>query len=149
MSNDVQSDQVTTTPQPPQNWVLDRAQCTLDLTFDAFAEIVERDVNQMNSLSADQRQNLQFRVERNDGGLNQKFQVQRFLEGQPGNQYGTGVTFVKLRSSIEVSLPEKTFQVVPMWSDKESSCILYVDNKRFETWQISQIALSSFFFDKP
>ena len=58
-----------TDEESPPNWVLDRARCSLDLTFDALVEIVERDVQQMNSLPAKIRNGDQFCIERNGDGL--------------------------------------------------------------------------------
>ena len=133
----------------PPNWVLDRARCTLGLTFQALAEIVERDVKQVNQLDSENRHQRTFQIERNEDGLKETIQVQCFPDGKPGNLYNGGVTFVKTRTSIEVFALDKKFQMIPEWDNKNCVCLLQVNGDQLETWQVSRRALSSFFFDKP
>ena len=52
----------------PPNWVAERAECKIDLLYDALCQVVERDVAEANKLSPDLRGGFTYSVERNDEG---------------------------------------------------------------------------------
>ena len=63
--------------QSPPNWVKGRADCSLDLTFEALAQIVERDVKEANELPSNLHAGRSFRFEKCDEGTRTILRVEQ------------------------------------------------------------------------
>ena len=134
--------------RPAPNWVADRAKCSLDLIFEALAEIVERDVAEMNKLSPKRRRGFAFRYERNGEGTRERLRVSRFPETDPDDS-GLHVIFEK---SVHVILiyqaPDGAPLIArPQWVETQSTCRLLVDDSHFKVWELSQRVLGPLFFE--
>lgn len=134
--------------KPPPNWVVERAKCNLDLTFEALAEVVKRDVDEMNQLSPKRRRNYEFSFEQNGEGVTPRLRVIRYPEGEPDADGALYVTFEKSTSAIRiVQAPDGTaFLASPTWVESTSSCRLQIDGEGFQVWEISQRFLGPLFF---
>ena len=61
----------------------------------------------------------------------------------------SGVTFEKSEQAIIVNSKDylaDAMVIVPAWDETTSSCQMYVNEDRYEIWQLSQKALGTFFF---
>lgn len=129
--------------QPP-NWVKGRADCNLDLTFEALIQIVTRDVAEANQLHAEGRSKRRFRIESNDAGTRPLVKVEQV----DGESDGTRpqVLFEMSETAIRVNGAGVAFFVQPQWDG--TACRLHVDgaDRPSELWRISQRALSRLFF---
>ncbi len=134
----------------PPSWVMALAECNLDLTFDALRSVVQRDVNEVNQLPAKKRRDYTFKFERNDQGMEPKFLVRRTRENpvDPDNKLDIEVvSFQQTQTFIAVNENGKVlFCAIPQWNADDLSCHLYVDEKPYEAWQVSQKALANLFF---
>ena len=133
---------------PPPNWVADRAKCNLDLIFESLAEVVKRDVDEMNKLSSKRRRNYQFSYEQNGEGVNPRLRVIRYPEGKPDADGCLYVTFEKSKVAIRIQqAPDgATVLAYPEWIEATSSCRLQIDGENLKVWNISQRFLGPLFF---
>lgn len=132
---------------PPPNWVSERAKCTVDLAFRALAEIIDRDVEEANSLSDDIRKGYTFAIEHNGEGLQYRIQVRR---NPPPNAFGfetKSVTFEKSERQIRIKGDWDSFVVLPKWDTETATCKLQIDGSTLKPWEISRRALERLFFD--
>ena len=134
--------------EPPPNWVAERAKCNVDLVFEALAEVVRRDVGEVNKLSIKRRRGFAFRFEQSDEGQYPRLRVFRFREGEPDSDATLDVTFKKTINTIRVyQVPDRSPLVAyPRWIEKSATCRLYVDDASIKVWELSQRTLGPFFF---
>ena len=129
--------------QPPPNWVKGRADCRLDLTFEALAQIVERDANVANELPSDRS----FRFETCDEGTQPIIRVEQTspITGDSRPQ----VVFEMHNSYIMVNGGGVQFSVRPRWDECAQRCRLFIrdDDRAYGVWEISQRALIKLFFE--
>lgn len=127
--------------QPPPEWVRGRAECNLDMIFDALHQIVQRDVKQFNELYDRQRQGRRFQVHENGGGCDPSFRVVLDADMDRPPQ----VVFRLSRSAILINGGGQIFNVRPEWDGKR--CRQSVGERSYsEPWEISQLALAGFLF---
>ena len=128
--------------QPP-NWVRGRADCRLDLIFEALKQIVERDIGEFNKLEPAIRKNREFELHANDDGTRPILRVE-----QVGNSTGPSLGIEMSDAAIRINGGGVQFYVKPQWSAASSKCQLYIDGKDgpYEVWEISQAALGGLFF---
>ena len=133
--------------QSPPNWVKGRADCSLDLTFDALAQIVERDVKEANELPLNRHVGRSFRFETCDEGTRTMLRVEQTspITGDIRPQVG----FEKYSSYIMVNGGGVQFSVRPRWDEGAQRCRLFIrdDDRAYEVWEISQRALIKLFFE--
>ena len=127
----------------PPNWVRGRADCRLDLIFEALKQIIERDIAEFNKLESRKREGRKFELHVNDEGTMPILRVEQM--GDPsGPSLGIEMSTVAIRingGGLQIFLK-------PLWSEASSKCQLYINGKEgpYEVWEISQRALSGMFF---
>ena len=131
---------------PPAQLGCSAPTATTDLTFEALAEIVQRDVGEINKVDSRKRGGYVFHFRKQEGSLSGKFQVSRTR-----NEYPTdpeGVLFSQKPASIVVTLKDDTqIEVAVEWDEASSSCKTKIGGVPCELWQISEKALADFFFN--
>ena len=127
--------------KPPPNWVVGRADCNLDMTFEALHEIVKRDVAAFNGLYERKRQGRTFRVLDNTEGCRAKFKV----EPEADVDHPPHVLFTLEKTAIRINGGGVQFFVRPLW-DGERCRLRRNDDADYEVWEISQAALANLFF---
>lgn len=134
-------------PESPHNWVTARADCFVDMIFKSLRDIVDRDVRAINAVDARKRHGWEFRIQKNDEGTHPRFAVIRNHPDYPG--ITKGVFFDVHATSIRVTLEDdSTLDVVPEWDEHTSACKTKIGGVPHELWQISEKALSRFFFGR-
>ena len=133
--------------QPP-NWVAERAECKIDLIYDALCQVVERDVAEANKLLPDLRGGFTYSVERNDEGTMPLLRVYRSHEGKPAGPAQPVATFSQSQASIHVTAETGTFLARPEWVDQTHSCFLSIADTRYKVWELSQKILGPLFFEE-
>lgn len=140
-----------TSREEPKNWVKLRTECNLDLTFESLAQVVERDVAEINKLPTKHRRGYEFKFEQNCEGTRPLISVVRHDPGNPDEEQKKAVTFEKSIHSIRVHLAipgaGRSFLVTPEWNADSASCLLKVNDEYMKVWQICQKALSPLFFE--
>ena len=127
----------------PLNWVRRRGQCTIRGVFGCLAEQVKRDLRERQSLPPP---HPRTRYSFNDIGAD-KFSV--VLEyGRDDRWNAERATDFRLsKDFICISTQhDDSFCVFPQWNHATATCELYVDNERYDLWQVSQKALYDLFF---
>ena len=136
--------------QQPPNWVAEHApQCDLDLTFEALAQIVKRDVEEINNLPLEKRQGYSFALKYNGKGTCPLLRVSRFPEIPFYKRDDLCVTFMKSPEAIEICCVDgDPLLAYPKWDKSASSCKLYVKGQdgNYELWELSKMALKPLFF---
>ena len=127
----------------PPNWVRGRADCRLDLIFEALKQIIERDIAEFNKLESMKREGRKFELHANDEGTKPILRV-----GQMGDSSGPSLGIEMSRVAIRINGGGQQFFVKPRWSESSSKCQLYInsEDRPYEVWEISQRALSGMFF---
>ena len=132
--------------QPPPNWVAARADCKVDLLFEALCQIVKRDVSEVNKLSSDMRGGYIFDASLNGDGTKPLLRVYRASETAPDDPRSV-VTFEQTRWDIRIqSRRAKEGIVATPWVDEAGTCLLSVDGTRYRVWELSREVLSPLFF---
>ena len=122
------------------HWVRQRSECTLDLTFKALWDLVQRDVREINEADVEKRCHSTFKVEQITGGSHPIFRVQRLPIDQ-------SVFFHHHPTAIAIEKDGKIqFKVTPKWNDEEAQCDLFIEDKPYKLWQVNENALSDLFF---
>ena len=132
--------------QPPPNWVAARADCKVDLLFEAICQVVNRDVEEVNRLSSDMRGGYIFSADDNGDGTRPLLRVYRASETAPDDRRGIA-TFEQTRWDIRIrSSQAKGGLVATPWADEAGTCWLSVDGTRYRVWELSREVLSPLFF---
>ena len=126
--------------QPPPNWVRGRADCNLDMTFEALHEIVKRDVEEFNGLPKSKRRGRTFRVCDNTEGCVPKFMVAPECEGP------ARVIFSLEETAIRINGGGVHFYVRPRWDGTRCRMHVNDDKRPSEIWELGQAALEVLFF---
>ena len=133
----------------PPNWVAERAECKIDLLYDALCQIVERDVAEANKIPPDLRSGFTYSVERNDEGTMPLLRVYRSREGKPAGPAQPVATFSQSQASIRVmAAGTGGFLARPEWVDQTRSCFLSIDGTPYKVWELSQRVLGPLFFEE-
>lgn len=128
---------------PPPNWVVGRADCNLNMTFQALHEIVRRDVDTFNSLYERKRRGRTFGVSDHTDGCSPKFIVEQEVDSPKPPQ----VMFSLEPTAIRINGGGVQFFVRPRWDGER--CRFSRNNEDgvyYEVWEISQAALENLFF---
>ena len=127
----------------PPNWVRLRADCNLELTFEALLQIVKRDVDEANKLKLNDRE-FSFHVDEN--GITPIAQV---TQAKPLTSARSPFVRFELETHLIRAIGTGVrFYVRAEWNEEQAACKLYVDdqNEAYELWEISQKALIRMFF---
>ena len=127
------------------NWVKARAECNLELTFEALFGIVERDVNEANDIDAF----VSYRLEIQRGVFDPMISVTR----EDNGSFSGRVIFTQMAHEIRVCREspmsagkENLFSVTAQWEEDNHRCRLFVDGSTLEVWELSRKALEPMFF---
>ena len=129
----------------PPNWVAERAECKIDLLYDALCQVVERDVAEANKLPPDLRGGFTYSVERNDEGTMPLLRVYRSQEGASAEPVAT---FSQSQASIHVTAMTGNCLARPEWVEQSRSCFLSISGTRHQVWELSQRVLGPLFFQE-
>ena len=130
----------------PPNWVAERAECKIDLLYDALCQVVERDVAEANKLPPDLRGGFTYSVERNDEGTMPLLRVYRSQEGASAEPVAT---FSQSQASIHVTAAGTGgFLARPEWVDQTRPCFLSIGGTPYKVWELSQRVLGPLFFEE-
>ena len=135
-------------PNQSPNWVAERAECKIDLLYDALCQVVERDVAEANKLPPDLRGGFTYSAERNDEGTMPLLRVYRSHEGATDSSAQAVATFAQSQASIHVNAETGRFLARPEWADQTRSCLLSTDGTRYKVWELSQKVLGPLFFEE-
>ena len=127
--------------KPPPNWVVGRADCNLDMTFEALHEIVKRDVAAFNGLYERKRQGRTFRVHDSTEDCRAEFKVEQEADAE----HPPHVLFTLEKTAIRINGGGVQFFVRPLW-DGERCYLRRGGDANYEVWEISQAALENLFF---
>ena len=96
------------------HWVKKRSECTLDFTFMALWDLVQRDVQEVNEVIPAKRYSRTFKAERIEGGAHSIFRVQR--------NDTNSIFFHLLPTAITVATGNDTplFSVVAEWNTEKA-----------------------------
>ncbi len=135
------------------NWVLARANCTLDDNLTAIIGRVKRDVQSYNALRPDKRGIRQFRVFHDNG----EFVIKRMAEisDHRGTEVvedvsykGDVITVQCTETAISVRRKEHlNFEIEPRWNPESQTCDLLVDGEIHPMWRISEMIVGNFLFE--
>ena len=139
------------TPTNQVNWIAERASCFIPNVFKDLREVVRRDVEEANRLSSAVAKGFRFSFEEDEKGF--QFAVSRLapeLSVYPPRH----VAFIMNRTAIRVDCqphpgyPSGFFHVLPTWINEndEGRCVLTINEKPCEPWQISREALDHLVF---
>ena len=127
-------------------WVTGCARCNRDQIFEDLAEIVKRDVEEMNSLPAKDRRSFRFKFETIEDSIHPSFRVSRVDEkGLPGELY---VLFEKWKHSLHIlEAPFGQLSIVKLhWDIPRRVCLVEYNGDHMPVWQLSSSVLSSLYF---
>jgi hypothetical protein len=125
------------------DWVKERAKCSLGTTFDTLATAVEQDVQSVKDLQRaiqDSKTFFEFKRDRNV-----------FTVTRQRTQLAEKLSTVKFRlsiSEIAIESDDATFNATPALN-QDGKCMLTVNGKELEIWQVCQMALGALFFGVP
>lgn len=138
---------------PAPNWVAGTAECTAESALAMLLPLVERDVNEVNKLSPEQRCWCRFGVEHIEKGPRPFIRVTRTPETERRSPRGWSVTLEKSNNRIAIrGLGSRDGELVmfadPEWDAGSSSCRLRFvpSGKLYKVWEFSKFALESLFF---
>ena len=133
-----------------QNWVLARANCTLQDSFDAIKQAVDIDVERFNKLAPDKRLNRNFVSELNGSSV----VVYRAAPATrpPGQLLKTDVSdFIRVQKEATcISAIRESYwsiKICDEWNEETLKCDLMIDETSYTPSQISQRILGEFFFE--
>ena len=126
--------------QAPPSWVTKRAECNLDLIFEALSQIVTRDVGEMNALPESKRNGYTYKVETNSDGV---FPIIRVGKVSSAGEEVRAVFFQLKRDFIHTNA---SGNVHVRWDQEANACQLLINENRYEVWQVSQWVLGPLFF---
>ena len=127
------------------NWIKARAECTLDLSFQALSEIAKNDVEMAKSINAITQEKYSFHFQRETQGEVPTFEVTRILYGKPERV----VRFKQYEHRISCSSflgEEYAFDITAVWDEQNSCCELLIKDAPHQAWQVIRKALEPMFF---
>ena len=129
------------------NWVLARANCTLDGIFDELTRVLESDIREFNDLSPKKRDDRMFDSSPIRDAAFEVYRVSHSTIGERRRAGQDGILVQKASASIKVTRDRGDFlTITPRWNEETLACDLLVGGKLFSVWQISQKILGEFFF---
>ena len=134
--------------QEPPNWVSERAKCNPALIFEALCQVLDRDVNEVNALPERQRRGRQFQLEVNSDGTKPMALVTQVHATDNPDIPKAYARFERGEAAITIqasSLPQLVLARV-RWDERTRSCKLYIEENRYDIWELSQSVLGPIFF---
>ena len=132
-----------------QNWVLARANCTLQDSFAAIKQAVDIDVERFNKLAPDKRLDRNFLPERNGSSI-------VIFRAAPDTGAGGGLVKKDVADVISVQKEAAciwatresywSIEICHQWNEETLKCDLMIGGKSYTPSQISQRILTEFFF---
>ena len=81
-------------------------------------------------------------------GLHPRLSVRRFPDGNPDSDDSLYVMFEKSIQAIRITVPGgKVGLASPRWLESANACRMFLDNRHFKVWELSQYALGPLFFE--
>ena len=129
-----------------ENWVMARANCTLDRMFEELTNVMETDIERFNSLLHKTWSNRNFGSSFvRDTGF-EIYQVVQNLENWI-RMDGDSVLVKQTSTCIRASRSgQEVLTITPRWNEDSLTCDLMVMGKPLSVGQISQRLLGNFFF---
>ena len=129
----------------PVKWVTLLSECTIRKMFDIIYDQVAFDVMQRNGLGYPL--GFEFEVDDERNGKVPGFTVSKLALTVNNLVISAVFTCEEDNGQIRIEAPGgKPFFVTRGWDDESRSCILSVDGKRTEPWEVSKRALEKSFF---
>lgn len=129
------------------NWVLARANCTLEGIFDELTSVMESDIREFNNLSPKRRDD---RIFNSSPIQDTAFEVCRVpLNAVRGRMRAgqDGILVQKAGASIKVTRDRgDLLTITPRWNEETLVCDLLVGGRPLSVSQISQRVLGNFLF---
>ena len=134
--------------QEPPNWVAERAKCNLELIFEAFCQVLDRDVNEVNALPERQRRGRRFQLDVNVDGTRPIAEVREVCSTSNPDTHSAFATFQRgdAAITIQASSLAHTVHARVRWDERTRACKLYVQDDKYEVWELSQWVLGPLFF---
>ena len=123
----------------PVDWVTRRANCDLEGVFHSLLSQVQSDVEKFKSYPAKKLRGYTF----NFSSIKAFAAVNRLN----GERDQATVKFELKEQEISISSEGLHHVVTKKWDHETATCLLFLDGKRQEVWQISQAALYNLFFE--
>lgn len=131
------------------NWVARRAECLLPNMFRRLRDIVLRDIQEARRFSPLVAQGFEFLFNADDG--RGQFTASRV---PPSNSVYPAFALIfnlhddaiRVDCDKHPDYPNGFFYIRSTWQRQESRCRLTIDEKPYELWQISQLALERLVF---
>lgn len=137
-----------------KNWVDARADCTPELTCQALVKIVQGDIQRFNNLPSEKRGDRTFRC-REDGD---NWIVERTRSVLQGGQTIYDLDPEHKDYQIRIGLSDgmivaerpgvTRLEIEPRWNEETLVCDLYIDDRAFPVWHVSQKILREFMFGR-
>ena len=130
------------------DWVLARADCTLQKMFEDITDAMKLDIQKFNALPPEKRKDRLFTHDPESG----KFRVFRAANSQLGELGKTEtepcVYVRKASNNIEVCPNGRpSFDITHAWNEETLSCDFLVGSISLPIWRISQKILVGFMFE--
>ncbi len=131
-----------------KGWVTERAYCTLDGQFEALAQVIKTDIEEVNSLPSERRNGCLFVLKRREDEVS-PFWVTR-TEGNETNAVYfhkvSGENVIRVENTLLKRSLEEEFKITHRWDAENGCCELTVGNTPQTLEEISRRALSPLFF---
>ena len=130
------------------DWVLARADCTLQKMFEDISDAMRLDIQKFNALPPEKRPDRLFTHDSENG----KFRVFRAVRSPLG---GLGTTETEPRVSVRKTINsievcpngQASLEITHAWNEETLSCDFLVEGVSLPTWCISQKFLVGFMFE--
>ena len=129
-----------------QNWVKARSQCTIEYWFEKLVSIIENDVKKFNNLPEEKKKNVgRFDCKRTNKS---ELSICEYDEVHHDQSEDT-ISIQKNTNCIYAFRNENTiYKLEPQWNPKTMTCDLLVNGESYELWELSQLAVGDFLFEK-
>ena len=136
------------------NWIKARAECTLERSFAEVEKAIRDDVAKFKSLAPENRSGRLFIVDKRDGGI--EIRRARRSESHRGPQLivdpDRDQDLVRVsHGNCEIVAQRQDrdpLTVTPQWIADTLSCDLYIGDRVFPLWNVSERILEPFLFDE-
>ena len=130
------------------NWVLARANCTLEGTFEEITFAIEADIKRFNDLPPKRRRERMFDSSPLRDTAFEVFRVARDAVGDTVNTGSKDRIIVQMTSVFITAkrTDHDPLTITSRWNEETLTCDLRVGGVPLSTWQISQKILGEFFF---